>query len=354
MVDNQRGDWPPLWDLISRVRAVDLSQPLHPGIPRWPGDPPPEFLDVAQIQRDGYYLRRFSLGEHSGTHLNAPASFHPGGLSVDAYPASSLVAPAVVLDVRTAAANPDYALSPAHVLAWEEGHGAIPPGSLVLLYTGWQAKWDRPQEFLGLDDKGVPHFPGFSLAAARFLLAERVVAGLGIDTHGVDGGADSTFAVNRLVLEQPRLVLENLASLDQLPPTGAVLVIGRITMDAGELSVPLNVEVYKDDAVERRFSSTWTRAPEASAMMMSVLVFGEDAGKPRLRLESTGAPLVYPAQVPPSGRLPDVSVDVRVRQGVLGFFGARSRTTFSDRRIAATPKALNGESAKRAYGTLSR
>ncbi|HLF03844.1 MAG TPA: cyclase family protein [Dehalococcoidia bacterium] len=223
-----------MWDRISRARAVDLSQPLHPGIPRWPGDPPPEFLDVAQIQRDGYYLRRFSLGEHSGTHLNAPASFHPGGLSVDAYPASSLVAPAVVLDVRTAAAaNPDYALSPAHVLAWEEGHGAIPPGSLVLLYTGWQAKWDRPQEFLGLDDKGVPHFPGFSLAAARFLLAERVVAGLGIDTHGVDGGADSTFAVNRLVLEQPRLVLENLASLDQLPPTGAVLVIGRLRLQGG-------------------------------------------------------------------------------------------------------------------------
>ena len=134
----------------------------------------------------------------------------------------------------------------------------------------------------------------------------------------------------------------------------AVLVIGRITMDAGELSVPLNVEVYKGDAVERRFSSTWTCASEASAMMMSVLVFGEDAGKPRLRLESTGAPLVYPAQVPPSGRLPDVSVDVRVRQGVLGFLGARSRTTFSDRRIAATPRALNGESAKRAYSITSR
>jgi kynurenine formamidase len=234
MPNDQPRDGLFLWDRISRARVVDLSHLLHPAMPRWPGDPPPEFVEVAQIQRDGYYLRRFSLGEHSGTHLNAPISFYEGGLSVDSYPASSLVAPAVVLDARAAAAaNPDYALSLADVLAWEGSHGVIPPGSLALLYTGWQAKWDRPQEFLGLDDQGVTHFPGFSLAAARFLLAERAVAGLGTDTPGVEPGQDAGFAVNRLVLEQPRLVLENLANLDQLPPTGAVLIIGRLRLQGG-------------------------------------------------------------------------------------------------------------------------
>ena len=79
-----------------------------------------------------------------------------------------------------------------------------------------------------------------------------------------------------------------------------------------------------------------------------------NAGRFHRVRNGTGAPLVYPAQVPPSGMLPDVSVEVRVRQGVLGFLGARSRTTFSDRRIAATTWALNGESAKGAYSITSR
>ncbi|MSQ06644.1 MAG: cyclase family protein [Dehalococcoidia bacterium] len=203
-------------------------------MPRWPGDPPPEFAPVASIPHDGYYLRRFTLGEHSGTHLNAPSSFHAGGVSVDDYPAESLVAPAVVLDVReAAAANPGYSLGAAQVAAWERQHGAIPAGSLVLLYTGWQAKWASPDRYLGLDLEGMPHFPGFSLAAARLLVEQRGAAGLGIDTHGVDGGRDPSFAVNRLVLEQPRLVLENLANLDQLPPVGAVLFVGRLRLQGG-------------------------------------------------------------------------------------------------------------------------
>lgn len=223
-----------LWPVISRARVVDLSQPLHPGIPCWPGDPPPEFAPVASIQRQGYFLRRFTLGEHSGTHLNAPNTFHPGGMSVDQYAAGSLVAPAVVLDVRdAAAASPDHTLGSAQVSAWERQHGVIPAGCLVLLCTGWPERWADPDQYLGLDAQGTPHFPGFSLAAARFLVDQRGVAGLGIDTHGVDGGQDSTFAVNRLVLEQPRLVLENLANLDQLPSVGAVVFIGRLALQGG-------------------------------------------------------------------------------------------------------------------------
>ncbi len=223
-----------LWQIISRARVVDLSQPLHPGMPRWPGDPPPEFAPVASIESDGYYLRRFTLGEHSGTHLNAPRSFCSGGVTVDEYAGGSLVAPAVVLDVReAAAANPDYSLGAAQVAAWERQHGPIPAGCLVLLYTGWQEKWATPDRYLALDVQGAPHFPGFSLAAARFLVEERRVAGLGIDTHGVDGGLDSTFAVNRLVLARPRLVLENLTNLDRLPPVGAVLFVGRLRLRGG-------------------------------------------------------------------------------------------------------------------------
>jgi kynurenine formamidase len=214
--------------------VVDLSQLVHPGIPQWPGDPPVEFETIAQMDRDGYYLHRFSLGEHSGTHLNAPSSFHPGSISVDAYPAEALIAPAVIVDVRDKAAiSPDYLLTIDDVLNWERSFGRVDSDSVLLLYAGWQDKWDRPKEFFGQDVEGTLRFPGFGIEAVRFLLEERGIAGIGIDTHGVDGGQDDTFAVNRLMLEQPRIVLENLTNLDQLPPTGAVLVIGVLRLKGG-------------------------------------------------------------------------------------------------------------------------
>jgi kynurenine formamidase len=193
-----------------------------------------EYRTVAHIQKDGYFLRKFSLGEHSGTHMNAPASFHRDGLSIDQYQPASLIVPAVVIDVRPATANNfDYLLTCPEVDDWERRWGAVPIGSVVLLNTGWQARWQRPRDFLNQDDSGHCHFPGFEVAAARFLLEEREVAGVGIDTHGVDGGQDQSFAVNRLVLEQPRIVLENLTNLDQLPAVGATLVIGVLPLPGG-------------------------------------------------------------------------------------------------------------------------
>ena len=219
-------------------RIVSLSQPLHPAMPQWPGDPPLEWQPAATRETEGYFLRRLVMGEHSGTHANAPAAFHPGGVSIDAYPPESLIAPAVVIEVRpAAAANRDYTLTLADLRAWERQRGIIPAGSVVLLFTGWGDKWDNPAAYLGLTDPGIEpgglHFPGFALDAAQWLLRERDIAGLGIDTAGVDGGQDSGFAVNRLLLEKPRLVLENLVNLQRLPPAGATLVIGVLPLTGG-------------------------------------------------------------------------------------------------------------------------
>lgn len=236
---------------ITYTRVVDLSHVLHQDIPRWPGDPPVAFEPVVQPDKDGGYVRRFSMSEHGGTHLNSPNSFHAGGVSVDKYPPESLIMPAIVVDVRDwAVADPDYALSPAEVQAWEQRHSSVPAGSVVLLYTGWQAKWHDPVAFLGQEADGGLHFPGFGVYAARFLLEERGVAGLGIDTHGVDPGQDVTFATNRLVAaysnpprQQPRIVLENLTNLDQLPPIGATLVIGVLRLKDGTGS-PVSVLAF--------------------------------------------------------------------------------------------------------------
>ena len=219
---------------VSFSRVLDLSHPIDPGMPRWPGDPPTEFSTAARLTKDGYLLRRFSLGEHSGTHLNAPAAFHEGGLGVDLVPAEFLIAGAAVLDMRAeAAADSDYDLSVSDVLAWEARHGRVALGTLVLLCTGWSARWSEPSTFLHADAGGRLHFPAFSLASARFLLEERSAGGLGTDTPGLDPAWDETFAVNRLVLEKPRLALECLARLDEMPPVGALVVVGCLRLRGG-------------------------------------------------------------------------------------------------------------------------
>jgi len=229
---------------ITYTRVIHLSHVIDIDIPQWSGDPTVEFETVAELNNDGYYLRRFSLGEHSATHINAPNSFHRSGVGIDQYPAQSLVVPAVVIDIcQATAVNPDYALTIADVLAWEEEYGEISVGCLVILNTGWQKKWLDKSAFLNHDAQGIAHFPGFGSDATQFLLDERQIAGVGIDTHGVDPGQDNSFAINHLVLEKPRIVLENLTNLDQLPPKGTTLAIAVLRLRGGSGS-PVGVLAF--------------------------------------------------------------------------------------------------------------
>ena len=219
---------------IAYRRVVDLTHPIHSGIPRWPGDPVVGFATAASIKDDGYFLRRFTMGEHSGTHLSAPAAFYPDAAGPADLPAEALVVPAVVIDASGAAAgNPDYALSVDDIADWERRHGTVPASSLVLLCAGWQRRWSEPERFINADADDVMHTPGFTAEAARYLLERRGVAGLGTDTPGIDAGRDTGLSVSRMALAQLRVVLECLNNLDQLPPTGATVVIGRLPLVGG-------------------------------------------------------------------------------------------------------------------------
>ncbi len=219
---------------LSYSCVLDLSHTITPDIPTWPGDPAVAFESVAEVQQDGYHLRRFAMGEHSATHMNAPRSFDAAGDGIDSYQPASLIVPAVVIDIcRWAEADADFALTVEEVLRWESRHGRIAAGSLVLLYTGWQARWRDPVAFLNRDAQGGMHFPGFAELTTRFLLERRAVAGVGTDAHGVDPGQSTDFATNRLVLVRRGIVLENLTGLDQLPAVGAMLVIGILRLQAG-------------------------------------------------------------------------------------------------------------------------
>lgn len=219
---------------INYSRVIHLSHIIDTGIPQWDGDPPVEFANVAEIPTDGYFMRRFSLGEHSATHMNAPNSFYNSSIGIDQYNAQSLVVSAVVINIcQAAAVNPDYVLTVADILAWEKEFGEIPANGIVILYTGWQDKWLDQNAFFNQDAQGIMHFPGFGNDATQFLLSDRQIAGIGIDTHGVDSGQDTAFSINRLILAESRLVLENLTNLEQLPPQGATLVIGVLRLRGG-------------------------------------------------------------------------------------------------------------------------
>jgi kynurenine formamidase len=119
------------------------------------------------------------------------------------------------------------------VIEWESRHGPVPGGSCVLLLTGWHTRWDDPERFINLGNDGVMHTPGFGVETVRLLLDERGASGIGIDTHGVDAGKDVRLEVSRIALQEGAMILECLNNLDQLPATGATLIVGRLPLVGG-------------------------------------------------------------------------------------------------------------------------
>ena len=208
-------------------RVVDLTQPLGPATVLWPGSEPLTARVVSRIETDHSYARRITTPEHAGTHLDAPSHFAPGGAHADAIPAKRLVAPCAVIDIRAECErDADFALESRDVEDWERMHGAIEPGSAVLACTGWERFLDDAERYVG------GAFPGFGPSAAE-LLVERDVVGLGIDTLGVDPGAAADFPVHHLTLPAGVWHLEGLVNLAELPPRGALLVVGALKLVDG-------------------------------------------------------------------------------------------------------------------------
>jgi kynurenine formamidase len=216
------------------TKVVFLSHVLSDGTPVFPGDPPVQVRPVATIERDGFYLQSLAFGEQSGTHWAAPAHFHADQPTADELDPGDFFRPAVVLDVRAAAAeNADFALGVEHIRQWEAAFGLIPPGSAVIMWTGFEDRWDDPRAYLNQDQAGGLHYPGFGAEATRWLVEHRSVGALGIDTMGIDPGADTTLRANQLLLSGHRLHLENLCGLSQMPPAGGWIIIGGIRVRAG-------------------------------------------------------------------------------------------------------------------------
>lgn len=217
---------------LARAEVVDLTHPFDERTIYWPNAPSSFELErLAWGPTPGgffYASAAFSTPEHGGTHLDAPIHFGEGRRTVDQVPVRQLVAPAAVLDVTgSAAADPDYRLTVDDVLAWEERHGRISPGTIVLLRTGWSARWPDRKRYLGDDTPGRTsdlHFPSYGAEAAKLLVEERRVGALGVDTASIDPGPSKDFPVHRIAAAAEVPGLENVAGLDRLPPTGAWVV----------------------------------------------------------------------------------------------------------------------------------
>jgi len=226
-------------DLLSgisggKTRVLDLSYAINDKLVPWPGDKRWFEAQVnATVEKNGYFTRSFWMLEHYGTHLDAPIHFPPGKATVDQIPAKQFFGPVVVLDVRAEAAkNADYQAPAARVEEWENRHGRISEGSIVLLRTGWASRWPDVQKYRNQDARGKMHFPGFSTEAAKLLIA-RKVSGIGCDTLSADYGASEDFAVHHLVLGAGLYQLENLSDLSEVPEAGAFLVVAPIKLEGG-------------------------------------------------------------------------------------------------------------------------
>lgn len=167
------------------------------------------------------------------THIDAPAHLNRAMWTADQIPPERLIAPLVVLNVRSSVAdNADYQLGVEDIVKWEQANGQIPLRAIVMARTGWDARWVSPKTYRNTDSKGVMHFPGYSEDAAKFLVEARNVMGLGIDTPGIDSGSSRKLSVEQYTLSHSVYPLENVANLDRTPANGAVVVVAPMKLEA--------------------------------------------------------------------------------------------------------------------------
>ncbi len=237
------------------LKVVDLTQPLGAdtpviGLPEiFASSPGVTIEEISRYDDNGpaWYWNKISLGEHTGTHFDAPVHWITGKDLPDntcaTIPVQRFVGPACVIDVSSEVAeDPDFVLTPERIEAWESEHGRIPSGAWVLLRTGWSSR-QGAEAFLNVADDG-PHSPGFHADASQLLATERDILGVGVETVGTDAGQAGTFEPpfpNHTIMHGAgKFGLASLCNLDQLPATGAVVIAAPLKIVEGSGS-PLRV-----------------------------------------------------------------------------------------------------------------
>jgi kynurenine formamidase len=226
------------------AKLIDLTYTFDASTIHWPGEPPfTHRFDHYGLDASGqfYAVGSYAASEHLGTHADAPIHFNRDGRTLEQLPLSELIGPAAVIDfVASADTNPDALLDLGEIKRWEAAHGLLPAGAIVVARSGWGRFWPNRQKYLGLvqpegseaSDGARMHFPGFALEAVDFLLEQRDVAAIAIDTASLDCGLATDYPVHRRWLGADKPGFENLANTNLLPETGATIFC--IPMKIGE------------------------------------------------------------------------------------------------------------------------
>ncbi|KPL54905.1 cyclase family protein [Prosthecomicrobium hirschii] len=208
-------------------KVVDLTHTMSPDFPTFFGVPGIEMQKQFDFKKDGFNLYWWRIIEHAGTHMDAPIHFSEAGATIDKIAADQLVAPLAVIDISAkAAADVDALVTVADIEAWEKAHGKLPDNCVVAMNSGWDKHVTTPK-FMGKDAGGVLHFPGFSAEAAEFLIKNRTVRGMAVDSASLDHGPSKDFKVHYMWLPSGRFGLECVANLGAVPPVGATIVVGQ-------------------------------------------------------------------------------------------------------------------------------
>lgn len=214
---------------------LDMTYPFDENTIYWPTAKPFGLTKLNWGTNEAgwwYASNEYSASEHGGTHVDAPIHFVRGGRTIDEVPLKEWIGPAVKIDVTSECEkNRDYLLKVEEILDWERNYGRIPDRAWVIMYTGIGTKYyPERNKVLGTDKRGedaLPelNFPGFSAEAVEFLVSERNITGIAIDTPSIDFGKSKEFRAHRILCASGKLALENIANLDRLPVKGAMLYV---------------------------------------------------------------------------------------------------------------------------------
>ena len=215
---------------LDEKKIIDLTYEFSAETHHWPTAKPFYFEKVAEGRTPGgFWYSSYNYGgsEHVGTHMDAPFHFAEGKWTTEQIPLSRLIGPGVIIDVsRQAGKDADYTLQLGDLRAWEKAHGRIPTGAILLIHSGWGKFWSDRKRYFGTDAPGDTdnlHFPGLAKEAADFLVKQRRINAVGIDTPSIDHGPSRDFIAHQVLGAANVMIFENVANLDRLPAKNATI-----------------------------------------------------------------------------------------------------------------------------------
>jgi len=224
-----------VWNILQGCTYVDLTHTFEPGIPHWKGAPDETVETLYSYEPgngtlgSGFYMQEYSHVGQWGTHVDPPAHFIQGLRTLDQISVKEMILPLVVIDIHQKVNDdPDYVVSMDDIRAWEKTYGQIPQGSFVALRTDWSKRWPDQEAMENFDSNGTAHYPGWSQDVLTYLYEECNITASGHETTDTEPGlvvSRDQYPLETYVLSQDKYQVELLANLDQVPESGALVVV---------------------------------------------------------------------------------------------------------------------------------